>query len=134
MKNALSNKEILKAYLEGKTIQYRRVNSFSSWNTLTNSNFDFDKYEYRVYEEPSYMKLGKSELEMLRRDYTELRNSHSKEDLATATVRYNIFQLGDIIDVMENMRSLIINQMPLKEKYKEELDYYRNMYNTLGDN
>lgn len=127
--------EIVSSYAKGEKIEYRKKAispTYSNvWRELKEPNFNFVDNEYRVYKEPSYMKLGRAELYMLRRDYTELVNSYSKEDLATATVRYNIFQIRDLIDTLTNMKSFIINQMPLKESYKEELEAYKMKYGEL---
>jgi len=127
--------KIVTAYTEGKKIEFRkRTDSFVKsyvWQVLKEPNFNFVENEYRIFTEPSYMKLGRDELEMLRRDYKELCDTYSKEELATAKVQYNIFQISDLIDAMSNMKSFIINQMPLKEAYKEELEAYKAKYGDL---
>lgn len=98
---------------------------------LKEPKFDFINNEYRIFTEPSYMKLGRDELEMLRNDYKYIIENYPKEDQAKAFVQYNIFQISDLIDAMSDMKSFIINQMPLKEAYKEELDAYKAKYGDL---
>lgn len=127
---------IVTAYTEGKKIEFRkRTDSFCKsyvWQELKEPNFNFVENEYRIFTEPSYMKLGRDELEMLRRDYKWLIENHTKVELATAKIGYNIFQINDLIDAMSDMKSFIINQMPLKEAYKEELDAYKAKYGDLN--
>lgn len=128
--------KIVTAYTEGKKIEFRkRTDSFVKsyvWQELKEPNFNFVENEYRIFTEPSYMKLGRDELEMLRRDYKWLTENHTKVELATAKIGYNIFQISDLIDAMSDMKSFIINQMPLKEAYKEELDAYKAKYGDLN--
>lgn len=127
--------EIVSAYTEGKKIEFRKKkDSFCKsyvWEKLKEPNFNFVENEYRIFTEPEYMKLGRDELEMLRKDYNFLKERYSKEDLAPAKIEYNFFQISDLIDAMSNMKSFIINQMPLKEAYKEELDAYKEKYGEL---
>ena len=105
--------EIVSAYSEGKTIEYRkRTDSFCKsyvWQELKEPKFDFINNEYRIFTEPSYMKLGRDELEMLRRDYKWLTENYTKTELATAKIGYNIFQISDLIDAISDMKSFIIN-------------------------
>ena len=126
---------IVTAYTEGKKIEFRkRTDSFVKsyvWEELKEPNFNFVENEYRIFTEPSYMKLGRDELEMLRRDYKFLNENYTGAELATAKIGYNIFQISDLIDAMSDMKSFIINQMPLKEAYKEELDAYKAKYGDL---
>ena len=69
--------KIVTAYTEGKTIEFRkRTDSFCKsyvWEKLKEPNFNFVENEYRIFTEPSYMKLGRDELEMLRKDYKWLK-------------------------------------------------------------
>lgn len=127
--------KIVTAYTEGKTIEFRkRPVSFCKsyvWEKLKEPNFNFVENEYRIFTEPSYMKLGRDELEMLRKDYKYIIENYPKEDQATVKVQYNIFQISDLIDAMSDMKSFIINQMPLKEAYKEELEAYKAKYGDL---
>lgn len=127
--------EIVAAYSEGKKIEFRKkTDSFVKsyvWQLLKEPKFDFINNEYRIFTEPSYMKLGRDELEMLRKDYKWLQENYTKTDLTTAKVQYNIFQISDLIDAISDMKSFIINQMPLKEAYKEELDAYKAKYGDL---
>lgn len=124
--------EIVSAYTEGKKIEFRKkTDSFCKsyiWQELKEANFNFVENEYRIFTEPSYMKLGRDELEILRKDYKWLKENYTGAELATAKIGYNIFQISDLIDAMSNMKALIIDQMPLKEAYKEELDAYRAKY------
>lgn len=128
--------KIVTAYTEGKKIEFRkRTDSFCKsyvWEKLKEPNFNFVENEYRIFTEPSYMKLGRDELEMLRRDYKFLHENYTKTELATAKIGYNIFQISDLIDAMSDMKSFIINQMPLKEAYKDELDAYKAKYGDLN--
>lgn len=118
--------EIVSAYTEGKKIEFRKkTDSFCmsyEWHELKEANFNFVENEYRIFTEPEYMKFGRDELEMLRKDYKWLKEN------ATAKVQYNIFQISDLIDAISNMKSFINNQVPLKNAYKEELDAYRAKY------
>lgn len=118
--------EIVSAYTEGKKIEFRKKrDSFCmsyEWRELKEANFNFVENEYRIFTEPEYMKFGRDELEMLRKDYKWLKEN------ATAKVQYNIFQISDLIDAISNMKSFINNQVPLKNAYKEELDAYRAKY------
>ena len=127
--------KIVTAYTEGKTIEYRkRTDSFVKnyrWEKLKEPKFDFINNEYRIFTEPSYMKLGRDELEMLRKDYKFLNENYTKTELATAKIGYNIFQISGLIDAMSDMKAFIINQMPLKEAYKEELEAYKAKYGDL---
>lgn len=127
--------KIVAAYTEGKTIEFRkRPVSFCKsyvWEKLKEPNFNFVENEYRIFTEPSYMKLGRDELEMLRKDYKWLQENYTGAELATAKIGYNIFQISDLIDAMSDMKSFIINQMPLKEAYKEELEAYKAKYGDL---
>ena len=122
--------KIVTAYTEGKTIEFRkRTDSFCKsyvWEKLKEPNFNFVENEYRIFTEPSYMKLGRDELEMLRKDYKWL-----KENDTGAKIEYNIFQISDLIDAISDMKAFIINQMPLKEAYKEELEAYKAKYGDL---
>lgn len=122
--------KIVSAYSEGKKIEFRkRSDSFCKryvWEELKEPNFNFVENEYRIFTEPSYMKLGRDELEMLRYDYNWLKNHPG-----VSKIEYNIFQISDLINAMSNMKSFIINQMPLKEAYKEELDAYKAKYGDL---
>lgn len=128
--------KIVTAYTEGKKIEFRkRTDSFVKsyvWEELKEPNFNFVENEYRIFTEPSYMKLGRDELEMLRKDYKFLNENYTKTELATAKIGYNIFQISDLIDAMSDMKSFIINQMPLKEAYKEELEAYKAKYGDLN--
>lgn len=128
--------KIVIAYTEGKKIEFRkRTDSFVKsyvWEELKEPNFNFVENEYRIFTEPSYMKLGRDELEMLRKDYKFLNENYTKTELATAKIGYNIFQISDLIDAMSDMKSFIINQMPLKEAYKEELEAYKAKYGDLN--
>lgn len=127
--------EIVAAYSDGKKIEFRKkTDSFCKsyvWQVLKEPKFDFINNEYRIFTEPSYMKLGRDELEMLRKDYKYIIENYPKEDQATAKIGYNIFQISDLIDAISDMKSFIINQMPLKEAYKEELDAYKAKYGDL---
>lgn len=127
--------KIVSAYADGKQIEFRkRTDSFCKsyvWEKLKEPNFNFVENEYRIFTEPSYMKLGRDELEMLRKDYKWLQENYTKTELATAKIGYNIFQISDLIDAMSDMKSFIINQMPLKEAYKDELDAYKAKYGDL---
>lgn len=124
--------EIVSSYAKGEKIEYRKKAGYiDGWRELKEPNFNFVDNEYRVYKEPSYMKLGRNELEMLRSDYNWLKGNYSKEELASAKIGYNIFQIRDLIDALTNMKSFIINQMPLKESYKEELEAYKMKYGEL---
>lgn len=127
--------KVVTAYTEGKTIEFRkRTDSFCKsyvWEKLKEPNFNFVENEYRIFKEPSYMKLGRDELEMLRKDYKYIIENYPKEDQVKAFVQYNIFQISDLIDAMSDMKAFIINQMPLKEAYKEELEAYKAKYGDL---
>lgn len=51
LRNDINNKEyIVKCYKFGKTIAFRELNTNNEWQVLTNSDFDFKKFEYMLID------------------------------------------------------------------------------------
>lgn len=48
----LAKMRVMQAFLDGKTIQYRRLHPKNEWSTATSPQWGWDAYDYRVKFEP----------------------------------------------------------------------------------
>lgn len=117
--------EIVSAYAEGKTIEYRnKMTTFSKnhgWKVLKEPKFDFVENEYRLFTEPEYMKIGRDELEMLRADYDKLINL-PPEQREVAKIEYDIHQIGNIMRSISDLRLFIYKQFFYSRKENDDED------------
>lgn len=53
---------VMKAYIVGKAIEYRsNLTAFAKWTSISEPNWDWPHYDYRVKEEPKYRPFDTAE-------------------------------------------------------------------------
>lgn len=118
--------QIVSAYEEGKRVQkrirYRASDGTEkpAWVDLGEPVFDFAHFEYRVYTEPPWMKIGSDLLASLRRDYKWLEDHH-KDVLIT-----NKLTLMEVINTISKLKGELNNAHLLVDQYKEKIKEYKN--------
>lgn len=115
--------EIIKAFEEGKRVQKRikyrasdgtdRPAWVDQWVDLAEPVFDFAHFEYRIYTEPPWMKIGSDLLASLREDYKWLDRTH-KDVLMCSKLT-----LMEVINVISRLKGELNNAHLLLEHYKE---------------
>lgn len=118
--------EIITAFEEGKRVQKRITYRASDgdrgagWVDLAEPVFDFNTFEYRIYTEPAWMKIGSELLASLRRDYKWLEDHH-KDVLIT-----NKVTIMELINTISRLKGELNNAHLLLDQYKEKIKEYKN--------
>lgn len=118
--------QIVSAFEEGKRIQkrikYRASDGTDrpAWVDLGEPVFDFAHFEYRVYTEPPWMKIGSDLLASLREDYKWL-DRNNKDVLMCSKLT-----LMEVINVISRLKGELNNAHLLVDQYKERMEEYKN--------
>lgn len=118
--------EIITAFEEGKRVQKRityRVSDGTeklTWADVVEPVFDFAHSEYRIYTEPTWMKIGSDLLASLCEDYEWLDRNNK------GVLMFSKLTLMEVINTITDLKGELNNAHLIIDQYKERMEEYKN--------